>query len=190
MKSYILSKLSKSNMIARMIINNKLTQPIQKTYNTPNIKLEEDIKCSMMNVIGGVYVIQGTKNIDTVLYVSEQLRQKNKISGVLLVTGENINHYQSPFIYLKEELSISNDESSRFMSELVPINSKRCILVIDKFDYLLDHVATKSFLVSLAEDSVLTKLYNVIVCIDSVDGYNDMLTWNNGGKINKCVYKQ
>ena len=150
-----------------------------------------------MHPIGGVYVLWNhpdVKQVCAVTTVSQRLQQERRIGGTLFVTGSpNVISYSSTFFWLKEQFDISKDESSGFLSDLLPNytsnESQRVLFVIDQFDHLLSHPTTKSFLVSLAEDSVRTKRFNVIVCVTSATAYQNIIKWNGGAKINACARK-
>jgi len=57
------------------------------------------------------------------------------------------------------------------------------LLFIDQFDKLMAHPRCEAFTTSLAEDSVMRKVYTVMIVVTSEAHYNEILNWNGRQKI-------
>lgn len=55
--------------------------------------------------------------------------------------------------------------------------------VIDQFDHLMADSRTKNLLISLAEQSMRTKQFNMLICVTSWKNAEEILSWNGGEKI-------
>ncbi len=161
--------------VARFMIRRLINQPIHECPNHVPI-LEESIERAILSPLCGVHVLCGSGGINSIQIVAQRLQKENKIAGVLLTTCTSRN--ENPFSWLKGVFQISYEEKSRFMSDLLD-KSGGVVLVLDQF-HLSMH---ESFLVSLAEDSVMTKKYTVIACVADPLACEKILGWNGRSKI-------
>ncbi len=159
--------------VARFMIRRRINQPIHECPNHVPI-LEDSIEHAMLFPLCGVHVLCGSGC--SILNVARRLQKEERIAGILLATCKSRN--ENPFSWLKGVFQISDEEKSRFMSDLLD-KSGGVVLVLDQF-HLSMH---ESFLVSLAEDSVMTKKYTVIACVENQFAFEKILGWNGRSKI-------
>lgn len=74
----------------------------------------------------------------------------------------------------------------RFINQIIP---NRTILVLDHIHHLMNHPKMKSFIVRVAENSVFTKTYNVIILASSMSTLGTITSWNSSIKIRKATTK-
>lgn len=189
--------MARSQFVAKYMLKwrfeKRLTQTVlapRESYDSRNF-WEDGIETALLrDITCGVHVVWGEqKSVTTssVLSVVKRLQFNNKFSGVLIVSGNEAatDARKSLFSWLKARFDLPPDGRSVFLSELIDSGDK-VLLVLDKFDYLMTHPNCKSFLTSLAEDSVKTKRFTVLAVVTKEAFYKEILTWNDGQKIRRC----
>lgn len=136
----------------------------------------------------GVYVIyHPNRAVARSIYLDalKNLRIEKKITGSLIAYANVTKDADLMSIdllgWLKSNF-ISPAEKSTKISNLLGQND-RIALVIDNIDIFRNHPRIESFIVGMAEESVLTKKFTVLLNISTPKFYNRILTWNGGCKI-------
>jgi hypothetical protein len=192
------SKLTKSQYYIRKYVGILAIQPKREFQFQNNYisrpQFEIPIENAIKDNLCGVHILWSPPKIGktlTVIHISEKLRKSGDIGGILNVTGDSVavNYQECLFYWLTSRLGVPTNHFG-YLSEIVPLNmNKPLLLIIDQFDYLMAHPFCEEFLTSLAEDSLKTKLYTVLVVITSEVHYDNILSWNRGQKIRTCISK-
>lgn len=183
--------LTRSTAIARhSIARQKMKIPPHLPYkdDISNL-LENKIFHSLSNSLCGVHVFYHPSRFSARSIYLESLNnlmESEKINGALIATvrKNELVRFSNPWYWFKAQF-VSENESSSNLSNLLR-DDDRVAVVIDGLEEGVDVYDPKlleSFVVSLAENSVLTKRYTVLLCLNTEKFYRETIMWNGGAKI-------
>jgi hypothetical protein len=160
---------------------NNLVQ-LQKSY-VPNSKLEHTVKRHLLYPDAGVHVLYLPKNEQSnpVRNAIRCLQRENKISGALELCPTYFvkDHHNSFCGWFNNQFQIQVPQMD--VNKLFPILNRPVTLFFDEFE-TIKNSEWQRMLVGLAEDSVLTKKFNVLVVTSDKKMYDEMLKLNGGKK--------
>lgn len=161
-------------------------------YNINNDKfldlnISDNIYRSLSDKHCGVHLLHNIDNINTIYHSLSRLYNNGIISGFLYVPCERITNNQ----YLHQQLNnLIGIKSEILFSHYLEYQKDKIVLFLDNIDHLYkiidDKKLLESFIVSLAEDSILTKKYTCLITTNSTNNYREMLEYNGGCKIKEC----
>ena len=196
--------VTQSTSFCRYQLSRKFKRPIPQLQLNPMSSyceqdfMLEDIRRSLLNPQCGIHILcapSGCGKTTTALRALENLRAEGKILGGVRVSWRDIletNRNLTLLARLKSSLEISPLESSTNLNALLPpapLDVHRpVVLLIDQFDHARCDDDMKSFLISLAEESVLTKRYTVLLCTGSLAKSRSIHDWNGKTKLHQVNY--
>lgn len=137
--------------------------------------------------------------------LAEEFKDNKKIEGILSITAEEKEKDNNDIIHswLCSNLQYTPHTYYEPLSTIFPQNKgndwkkwKKLVLILDKFDYFMNHPNRESAITHLAEDSVLGKNYVVLVLVHDENYKEEILNWNgqskfrDGGDINNINVKE
>lgn len=190
----MLTFLTRNTVIARYTIAKQKTKlPLYLPFrDTKSDLVKECIHRSLSNPLCGVHILYHPSTIllrSIYLDCLNNLRNEMRITGALIATSRNseIMNYTNLTKWFKNQINISEAEKSGHISDLLEPGD-RVAIVIDGIDNAENHPGVESFICGLAEDSLRTKRYTVLLCMNNTKFYKHALTFNGGAKIYP-VYK-
>ena len=158
---------------------------------TENRNFVEAVQKSILDPLCGIKVLwtpSGYGKSTYVRAVCSELQKQKKITGVIVLDAEGVKPSPTLTAWLASKIGAPKAHLTSWfnhISDLLPdrFDEKPVLIVIDQFDHL--HYANKvqSFVVSMAENSVLTKKYVVLLVVSNPDFASQILSWNGGEKI-------
>ena len=176
--------ISSMTRICRFQLSRRLERPIpQPTLVSmgsycPTGTMFSDISASITERPSyGVHILcapVGAGKTTTTLRALQSLQDSRKISGAIHISWRHVidsGLIDKPLKALKSAMEIHPNEPSLGLNPLFPkpLHCTHCpaVIFIEQFDHSLLTDNLKSFLVSLAEESVFEKRYTVIICTSS-----------------------
>jgi hypothetical protein len=137
---------------------------------------------------GGVKIVwapQGAGKTTTVRKVLMKMKELKKIRGCIVITPPDSN--AMPSVWLRSALHDSFGEllrTSEKLSHILPKSDGRpFVIVFDQVDDLPYGEDMKRFMMSVAEDSYLTRSYVVLILTANAVNAKTMWEWNGHEKI-------
>lgn len=171
---------------------------MRKLYVKPkklinNVHLLNDLEINKLReailhpVYGVIVSCNSSKvnGIEIAHQLAEEFKDNDKIEGVLSITAEGKNNNDPIHLWLYSNLQYT-PRTYEPLSEIFPQNkeneSRRIVLILDKFDHFMEHSRRESAITHLAEDSVLGKNYVVLILVNDENYKKEILEWNFGAK--------
>lgn len=175
---------------------------LRQRYNLPcftnhipplveNVTLNKDIERAVMYGNRGVHVLclpQGAGKHCSILKTCRQLQKQERISGVLpiVATQFGFDPQVSLTSWLMKNIGVTSSLPINPLSYYLKdqsLVSKPLVVYIEDVDQLKTHASFESFVVSLAEDSVLHRKYVVLLSTSDHKVTNRILNLNGRSKI-------
>jgi len=110
----------------------------------------------------------------TVRRVALKLQEEKRITGVLSIAcNESWKEHESLQKWLYSHFPLPEQEYPRPLGEFID-RPQRVLLLIDQFDKLMAHPRCELFVTSLAEASVMRKVYTILVLVTSEAHYKEI----------------
>lgn len=189
--------LSNSSWYCSRQLSKQFSRPLsefvlgpKKHSYCPQAAMFRDIRRGLLAPQGGLNLIcapTGAGKTTTLLRTLNEMRLEREIRGALYTSWQSlcVSSSKTTLGRLKSALGISPLEKSHSFSDLLPDRGTGppIVLVLDQFDHALCDEECKSFLVGLAEESVLHKKFIVLLSSGSVSMVQTILGFNGGTKI-------
>lgn len=204
--------------ITSRTLRKQFGQPVEQSQGVRNVIpliLHNHLEIGIREPPYGVRVVGlpgGAGKTTHTRIVCERLRKAGEISGVCAVVGGAIARASSgPALQLAiseyvvgpsiktllKDTSMDMDMISDYLTSVAKDGERPIVLVIDQFDHIMrnnEHNSVYSLVTGLAEDSVQTMKYVVVIGVSDPSHAATILRWNGGSKIhglghNSSTYK-
>jgi hypothetical protein len=183
-----------SKWLATSVAEKTFKTPVERVrLHPPNSFIEhktftKDLRQAILHPQCGVKVVWGPTGYGKTTAIREvcgKLQTEGLVSGAVVCCSTTFdrNRHKTMSDWLGSKLGVQSSQHWDSIHELLPDNTreKPVAIVIDNFRYT-DYDA-ESFVVSLAESSVLSKMFVPVVVVDDATYAARIARWNGGQKI-------
>lgn len=183
-----IEKASQTNIYLHYHIQSQLYTPVEPPRFVPNEKLCNALRKAILDHTGGVRVLYAPPKTGKTSAIRHTILefQQSKQRGAVIIDDwvPGYNEEKGFLLMLKQRLGASQANQWTSINDIFKPLQKKTILVLDQFDQVYNNTPKlESLIVGLAEQSVLSKKFVVILSVREQIIYETILSWNEGQKI-------